>query len=145
MKAAAVDKAWFLSQIAEKGLSVRAVARRMSIDPSALSRSLSSARKLKPEEITRLADILEQPAAKVLEHIDTASGLRPAVKVEGFAEVKQSKFASEPTPKNAPAGEKQPYRHPAWGALKGMITISPDVDLTAPAYEDWKKLYGENH
>ena len=29
-------------------------------------------------------------------------------------------------------------------ALKGMITILPDVDLTEPAYADWKKLYGED-
>lgn len=33
--------------------------------------------------------------------------------------------------------------HPAFGALKGMITILPGVDLTEPAFEDWERLYGE--
>jgi hypothetical protein len=40
--------------------------------------------------------------------------------------------------------EKKPYRHPAWGALKGMITIPPGVDLTEPTLENWKALYGED-
>jgi hypothetical protein len=34
--------------------------------------------------------------------------------------------------------------HPAYGALEGMITILPGVDLTEPSYSDWKKLYGED-
>jgi hypothetical protein len=38
-----------------------------------------------------------------------------------------------------PAGKK-PYRHPAWGALAGMITLLPDVDLTEPSDPDWGKL-----
>ena len=36
-----------------------------------------------------------------------------------------------------------PYRHPAFGALKGLITIKPGVDLTEPAFEDWTELYGK--
>jgi hypothetical protein len=62
----------------------------------------------------------------------------------GFAEMKQSEFGSKLDQEKAPAREKQPYRHPAWGAMKGMITLRPDVDLTEPSYSDWKKLYGED-
>jgi hypothetical protein len=58
--------------------------------------------------------------------------------------MEQSKFSGEPTPANRHKGDKHPYRHPAWGALKGMITVPPDVDLTAPTYDDWKTLYGED-
>lgn len=62
---------------------------------------------------------------------------------EGFGEMKQAEF--EP-PKAQPADQgeqKEPKHHPAYGALKGMITILPGVDLTEPAFEDWKELYGE--
>ena len=44
--------------------------------------------------------------------------------------------------------EKQPVaktkHHPAYGAMKGMITLLPGVDLTEPSYPDWKVLYGED-
>jgi hypothetical protein len=70
----------------------------------------------------------------------------PNADAGGFAEMKQQGF--KPSPAKGPPletlGDKTPYRHPAWGAMKGMITILPDVDLTAPAYVDWKKLYGED-
>jgi hypothetical protein len=39
--------------------------------------------------------------------------------------------------------DKKPYRHPAWGALAGMITLLPDVDLTEPSDPDWGKLDDE--
>ena len=36
-------------------------------------------------------------------------------------------------------------RHPAWGALKGMFTIAPGTDLTAPVYtdEEWAEVEKE--
>lgn len=60
----------------------------------------------------------------------------------GFEEMKQAKF--DPEPVAARAQSKGPDgHHPAYGALKGLITIPPDVDLTQPALDDWKGLYGE--
>ncbi|OEO32946.1 hypothetical protein VW23_009030 [Devosia insulae DS-56] len=58
----------------------------------------------------------------------------------GFGEMKQAKFEPEApkTQEKGPSGH-----HPAYGALKGLITIPADVDLAQPAYEDWKSLYGE--
>jgi hypothetical protein len=80
-------------------------------------------------------------------HVDIAGeklSFVPNKTDEGFAEMKQSEFANKPASEKLLVGEKQPYRHPAWGALKGMITLLPDVDLTEPSYPDWKKLYGED-
>lgn len=34
-------------------------------------------------------------------------------------------------------------RHPAFGALKGMVHIPPGVDLTKPALPDWEKIWLE--
>jgi hypothetical protein len=33
--------------------------------------------------------------------------------------------------------------HPAYGLLKGTVTIAPGVDLTEPADPDWGKVYDE--
>lgn len=58
----------------------------------------------------------------------------------GLGEMKQAKFETE-APKTQDKGSGG--HHPAYGALKGLITIPTDVDLTQPAFEDWKSLYGE--
>lgn len=41
--------------------------------------------------------------------------------------------------------EKPPTRHPAWGAMKGLLTIKPGVDLTEPVYtdEEWAEIEKE--
>jgi hypothetical protein len=60
----------------------------------------------------------------------------------GFGEMKQAKFEPEAVvPKAQDKGTGG--HHPAYGALRGLITIPPEVDLTQPAFEDWKGLYGE--
>jgi hypothetical protein len=33
-----------------------------------------------------------------------------------------------------------PRRHPAFGAMKGLIVIDPDLDLTKPAMPEWADL-----
>lgn len=42
-------------------------------------------------------------------------------------------------------GVKTPRRHPAFGALKGMLTIPADLDLTQPAYPEWADLLDEKY
>lgn len=41
------------------------------------------------------------------------------------------------------ASSVQP-RHPAFGALKGMASIAPGVDLTKPADPDWGDVYEDS-
>jgi hypothetical protein len=47
---------------------------------------------------------------------------------------------TSPSPPLTPTGKK-PGRHPAFGALKGLIRVPPGVDLTEPADPDWGKVY----
>jgi hypothetical protein len=62
----------------------------------------------------------------------------------GFEEMQQTKFDPKGSPVRKADGKTPTSgHHPAYGALKGLITIPPDVDLTQPAFEDWKSLYGE--
>jgi hypothetical protein len=63
----------------------------------------------------------------------------------GFGEMHQSEITTDKTAGGpASSSSKKPFRHPAWGAMKGAITILPGVDITEPAFEDWKALYGED-
>jgi hypothetical protein len=46
----------------------------------------------------------------------------------------------------APATERtKPGRHPAFGALKGLIRILPGVDLTEPADAEWADLIDKKY
>ena len=51
----------------------------------------------------------------------------------GFAETAQKPYATKDG------------RHPAWGALKGMIRIPPGIDLTQPAFPEWADLLDEKY
>jgi hypothetical protein len=49
---------------------------------------------------------------------------------------------TKPALKAADLGDREaPGHHPAYGALKGMITLLPNVDYTEPADPDWGKVY----
>lgn len=61
-----------------------------------------------------------------------------------FKRVKKVQTMSATT-HTAPAGAKTPRRHPAFGALKGMLTIPADLDLTQPAYPEWADLLDEKY
>lgn len=50
------------------------------------------------------------------------------------------KPADAPLSPDVPGGEAIGGRHPIIGFMKGMITIAPDLDLTAPADPEWGDL-----
>lgn len=80
-----------------------------------------------------------QAAGYRTEGVDLEAGTVRFVPVDtGVSEMKQAELGA---PKAATPGSDKP--HPAFGALKGLITIKPGTDLTKPTFEDWKTLYDE--
>jgi len=53
-------------------------------------------------------------------------------------------FGEADTASPAVVGQSLPP-HPAFGAMKGMITIMPGVDLTAPADPEWADMLDDPH
>ncbi|GLQ53199.1 helix-turn-helix domain-containing protein [Devosia nitrariae] len=141
-----VDKAWFEAQMKEQGLSLRALAAKIDMDPSALSRSLNAQRKLSSQDIRSLARAFGKTPGDVLEHIDVAEAT-PVVThsntTAGFGEMQQRRFAPKAESKAGEpgAGQEVPARHPIWGVWKGLVTLDPNHDYTQPADTDWGKVY----
>jgi transcriptional regulator with XRE-family HTH domain len=153
----AIDSTWFYEQLAERGVSLRDMARFMGLDPSAVSRMLNGERKMSAEEQDQIADYL----GSALEEV----AARRRGEGAGFGEKKQADYASEGSGLLEPAEPdvkmfteddiiyKDGKRwmelddgtllelHPAYGCMKGTLTILPGVDLTAPM--DWDEEWGE--
>jgi transcriptional regulator with XRE-family HTH domain len=146
-----VDKDWFKAQLAKAGLSMRAAARMLGIDASALSRTLNGERRFKLEEVRSLAEILAVPADEIMAHASGAKGAAPS----GFGEPSQAPYSAEaleakrsnkPPANTGPPGRstKGPYpKSPLFGCLKGIMVVGPGVDLTQPADPDWGKVYDD--
>ena len=76
-------------------------------------------------------------ATKLSEAIGTPVGI-----LLGFEEMKQAELgSSHEGTRVGPDSHQVPKHHPAWGALKGMITLLPGVDYTEPADPEWGKVY----
>ncbi|WP_018897527.1 helix-turn-helix transcriptional regulator [Rhizobium sp. 2MFCol3.1] len=152
-----IDSAWFYEKLSQRDASLRDMARFMGLDPSAVSRMLSGERKMSADEQDQIADYLAVPLEEVAAHRRGDAA--------GFAEKKQAGYEGGGT---APVLPDEPpvkmfteddviYKdgkrwmeledgtlievHPAWGCMKGTLTIMPGVDLTAPM--DWDEEWGE--
>lgn len=156
---AKIDTAWFHQQLDERGESVRRLARFMGLDPSAVSRMLKGDRKMSADEQDQVSNFL----GVNLEEI----AMRRRGEYAGFAESKQAAYKSH-NPSIYPdlppvkmfteqdiiykdgkrymeteAGELLEL-HPAYGCMKGTMTIPDDLDLTAPADPEWGKVYEDD-
>ena len=102
---------------------------------------LKGNRRPSPDEIQIIAGLINAS----FEEVVAAWAVRsPLVGQKGFAEMNQVEF--EPLPKDLLTGtapSEKLKHHPAYGSLKGMVTILPGGDLTKPAFENWKELYEE--
>lgn len=115
-----IDKQWFMDRLAEKGLSLRKVAKLIDLDPGALSNTLNGKRQMKIREIDRIATVLGLSQSEVLSHVTAnLSGSNPPARETAQAA-------------QGVAGR----RHPLFGCMKGTLTIPHGVDLTEPADPD---------
>ena len=150
---AKIDTAWFHQQLDERGESVRGLARFMGLDPSAVSRMLKGERKMSADEQDHVSNFL----GVNLEEI----AMRRRGDRSGFGESKQAGYDEDATPPAEAFTEndiiyKDGKRwmegrngelvevHPAFGCMKGTITVLPGVDLTEPMEFEWSgELYNE--
>jgi transcriptional regulator with XRE-family HTH domain len=148
-----IDSAWFYQQLEKDGRSLRAMARELGLDPSAVSRMLRGERKMSAEEQDGIAAYLAVPLAVV--------AARRRGEVAGFAEEGQEGYVLNPPPvdlaktktQSAAPWDADPleglnleatnFYDRVRGCMRGTITIAPGVDLTEPADPEWAKVYGD--
>ncbi|MFB9951750.1 helix-turn-helix domain-containing protein [Rhizobium puerariae] len=140
-----IDSAWFHKKLADKGVSLRDMARFMKLDASAVSRMLNGGRKMSAEEQDQVAAYLDVPLDEV--------AARRRGEVHGFHERGQEPFSSNAGVGASGTGRPQTRRpavidktgrHPIFGCMKGTMTIPDGLDLTAPADPDWGKVYEDD-
>jgi len=156
MPSDSIDTQWFLKQLALSGKSQSGLARALGLDKSAVSRLLKGERKMSADEQDEIAAFLSVALNEVAVHRRS--------KPSGFSEEKQAAYQPDPKP-DRPQVEmfsesdiifKDGKRwmemedgvllelHPAFGCMKGTMTIPDDLDLTAPVDPDWGKVYDDD-
>lgn len=152
---AKIDTMWFHQQLEARNESVRGLGRFLKLDPSAVSRMLHGERKMSADEQDQIAAFFGVSIEDVARH-RRGDG-------KGFGEMKQDSYAAGPVAaKPEPAVKmvteadiiyKDGKRwfegpdgdlfevHPAYGCMKGTMTIPDDLDLTAPM--DWEEEWGD--
>lgn len=158
---AKIDSDWFYKKLKENGSSASELARYLNLDPSSVSRMLRGERKMSAEEQDGVSAFLSVPLEIVAIH------RRGEGEFYGLGERKQEAYSAGsglPDPSQKMFSEEDIiYKdgkrwiegedgtlvelHPAYGCMKGTITVMPGVDLTAPmdwdGYEWGEKLYNE--
>lgn len=77
MPASRIDTDWFTAKLADRQMSQRQLAKRMGVDPSAVSLMFRGRREMRMTEAAEIANLLGVPVAEVLQHagleVDSAS------------------------------------------------------------------------
>lgn len=150
-----IDSTWFYEKLAENRTSLRDLARYLLLDPSAVSRMLNGDRKMSADEQDGIATFFGLGVEEV--------AMRRRGEAPGFSERPAS---HRPEPFKGSAATKMFTEsdivfkdgkrwmemedgnllevHPAFGCMKGTMTIPEDLDLTAPVDPDWGKVYEDD-
>lgn len=81
-----IDTAWFVTQLSDRRMSQRALARLMGIDPASVHRLLQGKRPMRFDEATQLARLLGVTVDDVLRHAGMPVGAGATVPVVGTIE-----------------------------------------------------------
>jgi transcriptional regulator with XRE-family HTH domain len=148
-----IDSAWFYQQLDREGRSLRAMARELGLDPSAVSRMLRGERKMSADEQDGIAAYLGVSLFEVAARRRGDAAGFAAETQEGYvpnaprADLEKTKTHSAAPWDADPLGglnlEATNFYDRVRGCMKGTITIAPGVDLTEPADPEWAKVYDD--
>lgn len=148
-----IDSAWFYQQLEKEGRSLRAMARVLGLDPSAVSRMLRGERKMSAEEQDGIAAYLGASLSEVAARRrgaavgfaeDGQEGYMLNSSQTGALEKKtQAAVPWDADPREGLDMEATNFYDRVRGCMKGTITIAPGVDLTEPADPEWAKVYDD--
>lgn len=101
-----IDNEWFASQLKERNMSMRSMARTIGMDPSAVSRTFSGQRKMQMEEARQIANFLRVPLSDVMAHAGVSVDHKGKPnKIMLAAVISQDGFLDRlPVPKTLPHG-----------------------------------------
>ena len=151
-----IDTNWFHQQLDARNESVRSLARFLRIDASAASRMLKGERKMSADEQDQIAAFLgvkldEIAARRRGEHTGFSGSKQAGYKPHDPALYPEPPAAKMFTEDDIIYKDGKRYMetkegellelHPAYGCMKGTITVMPGVDLTAPM--DWDEEWGD--
>ena len=140
-----IDSEWFYRQLEKEGRSLRAMARALGLDPSAVSRMLKGERKMSADEQDGIAAYLGVSLNEV--------AARRRGEIVGFAEKGQEGFVVDDRASSEIGvgtderrrEEKLTYFERVRARMAGTVTIPPGVDVTEPADPEWGRVYDDDY
>jgi transcriptional regulator with XRE-family HTH domain len=137
-----IDSEWFYGELSKEGRSLRDMAKRLSLDPSAVSRMLRGERKMSAEEQDGIADYF---GLSIDEIAARRRGGQPGLhEREQQILVMDTAVESDTATGNGSAATSH-FLERIRDRMAGTLTIAPGVDLTEPADPEWARVYDDDY
>lgn len=146
-----IDSEWFYRQFEKEGRSLRDMARKLGLDPSAVSRMLRGERKMSAEEQDGIADYfgisLDEVAARRRGAVFgfDERGQEPFRTDIDAGDEKAASRVSRQADESEELGRTDSFFDRIRGRMAGTVTIPPGVDLTEPADPEWARVYDDDY